>query len=354
MGDREDHEGGRPSDDRRIVTTYQDAPDQIRAGVDAPAKPSLAGHLQILRVDHWSKNVFVVPGIVLAWFFYGSELDTAALVWRVPLGFLSVCLVASSNYVINELLDAPFDRLHPSKHRRPVPSGLVDIRLAYAQWVVVGVAGLALAAPLGLRFFLSAAWLLAMGLVYNVPPLRLKDVVFLDVLIESVNNPIRLFLGWYLAVPGAQSPPLSLVMSYWMIGCYFMALKRFAEYRAIDDRDVAATYRRSFARYTHDLLLVTAMGYGSAAMLFFGAFAMRYRIEALLAFPLIALVMAVYLGIALRDDSPAQAPERLYREPRLVAACVLCTTALAVLVSVDLPWFTDAIDPDFPPTTIDE
>jgi 4-hydroxybenzoate polyprenyltransferase len=334
------------------VTTAQDAPDRIRAGPGAPlAKPSLVGHLRILRVDHWSKNVFVVPGIVLAWFFYGSELDAAALVWRIPLGLLSMSLIASSNYVINEVLDAPSDRLHPGKRLRPVPSGLVNIKLAYAQWVAVGVVGLTLAVPLGLRFFLSAAWLLAMGVLYNVPPLRLKDVVFLDVVIESVNNPIRLLAGWYLAVPDAHLPPLSLMLSYWMIGCYFMALKRFAEYRAIDNREVAATYRRPFAYYTADSLLVSAMGYGSAAMLFFGAFAVRYRIELLLGFPLIALVMAIYLRIALRDDSPAQAPERLYREPLLVAACALCTATLALLLAVDLPWLTDAIDPDFPTTS---
>jgi decaprenyl-phosphate phosphoribosyltransferase len=334
------------------MTTEQDASERIATAVGVhPAAPSFAGHLRILRVDHWFKNVFVVPGIVLAWFFYGSALDGSALVWRIPLGLLSISLVASSNYVINEILDAPFDRLHPTKHRRPIPSGLVNVRLAYVQWIVVGVVGLALAVPLGVRFLLCAAWLLAMGVLYNVPPFRLKDVVFVDVLIESVNNPIRLLAGWYLAVTHGPPPPLSLILAYWMIGCYFMALKRFGEYRAINDRVLAATYRRPFAHYTADLLLVTAMGYGSAAMLFFGAFAMRYRVEVLLAFPLIALVMAIYLKIALRDDSPIQNPEGLYRERALVAACAACCIALILLVSVDLPWLTHAINPDFPAKT---
>jgi hypothetical protein len=186
--------------------------------------------------------------------------------------------------------------------------------------------------------------------LYNVPPFRLKDVVYLDVLTESVNNPIRLLAGWYLGVPKGPLLPLSLILSYWMIGCYFMALKRFAEYRAIGDAALAATYRPPFAHYTDDLLLVTAMGYGSAAMLFFGAFAMRYRIELLLAFPLIALVMAIYLKIAFRDDSPVQNPERLYREPQLVVACTVCAAALVFLIAVDLPWVTRAINPDFPTT----
>jgi 4-hydroxybenzoate polyprenyltransferase len=337
----------------RIATLGDDTPEEgVTAAVEeVPARPTLAGHLRIMRFDHWSKNLFVVPGILFAWLLYDSAIDAGALLWRVPVGFLSLGLVASSNYVINEVLDAPYDRLHPTKHRRPVPSGLVDVKVAYLQWIGVGLTGLALAVPLGQPFFLCSLSLLVMGALYNVPPFRLKDVVFVDVLVESVNNPIRLLAGWYLAVPEARFPTLSLILSYWMIGAYFMGLKRFAEYRAIGDPEVAAAYRRSFARYTDDLLLVTAMGYGSAAMLFFGAFAIRYRVELLLAFPLIALVMALYLSIALRPDSPVQNPENLYRERGLMVACVLCAVVLTLLVFVDLPWLTDAIDPDYP--TID-
>lgn len=315
--------------------------------------PSLAGHLQILRVDHWFKQVFVLPGIILAWFFYGSELDTAALQWRIPVGLLSISLIASANYVINEVLDAPFDCLHPTKRDRPVPSGLVDVRLAYVQWFAVAASGIALAVPLGTNFLVIALWLLAMGVIYNVPPLRQKDVAFADVLIESINNPIRLLAGWYIAAPDAVVLPASLIFSYWAGGCYFMALKRFAEYRTIDDADVAAAYRPSFARYDDDLLLVSAIGYGSGAMLFFGAFAVRYRIELLLGFPFIAATMAIYLSIALRPNSPVQNPEKLYRQRRLMAACVVCAAVLLGLVLVDMPWLVELIDPDFP-TTVDD
>ncbi len=220
--------------------------ESVSAASQVPRR-SLSGHVRIMRFDHWFKNVFVLPGIVLAWYFYGSDLDWGALWWRIPVGLLSMSLVASSNYVINEILDAPFDALHPTKHRRPVPSGVVRVRDAYVQWIVVGMAGLALAVPLGWRFFVCATWLLVMGILYNVRPFRFKDVVFVDVLVESINNPIRLLAGWYIAVPDAHVAPLSLILSYWMIGCYFMALKRYSEYRSIGDPVVAATYRPPFA-----------------------------------------------------------------------------------------------------------
>src|SRR5260221_13963353 len=96
------------------------------------ARPTLRGHVAIARIDHWFKNVFVLPGIIAA---IGVDPGHVApnLVWRIFIGLLSVCLVASSNYVINEVLDAPSDRSHPVKFARPVPSGKVSVPLAYVQ-----------------------------------------------------------------------------------------------------------------------------------------------------------------------------------------------------------------------------
>ena len=96
------------------------------------ATPTWRGHLAIARVDHWFKNVFVIPGIVVA---LGTDpyADTTHLLVRILAGFASICLVASSNYTINEVLDAEHDRQHPTKYSRPVPSGAVSIPLAYVQ-----------------------------------------------------------------------------------------------------------------------------------------------------------------------------------------------------------------------------
>jgi len=203
---------------------------------------------------------------------------------RLVLGLLAVCLVASSNYVLNEILDAPYDRHHPEKSQRAVPSGRVNVRLAYVEWAILAAVGIGIGAFLsfGLGAALAALW--AMGCVYNVPPIRSKDVPYIDVLSESVNNPLRMLMGWYIVSPGGLAP-VSLLVSYWMVGCYFMAIKRFAELRHIGDRSRATAYRRSFARITEQSMLISIVFYASAAMLFFGAFAMRYRIELIVSFP---------------------------------------------------------------------
>ena len=243
----------------------------------------LKAHVAIARLDHSIKNLFVLPGVIVP-LSVDPGLMNARLVVKLAWALVSITLVACSNYVINEVLDAPFDRLHPTKRHRPAALGLVIMPLAYVQWIVMMVAGVAIGWMVSKPFALTALALWLMGCVYNIRPLRTKDVPYLDVLTESVNNPLRMLLGWY-AVAACLVPPLSLLMCYWMIGCYFMALKRFSELREIGDRGVAGAYRASFKRYTQESLLVSVVFYASTAMLFFGAFVIRYRIELLLGVP---------------------------------------------------------------------
>lgn len=308
-------------------------------------RATLRGHLAIARLDHWIKNVFVLPGFFLA-ILLGKYQVRADLVPRLLIGMLAIGLVASSNYTLNEILDAPYDRTHPTKRRRPVASGLVNVPLGYLQWIALAAVGGALGVRMGREFFaaLSALWI--MGIVYNVRPLRSKDVPYLDVLSEAINNPIRLAAGWYL-VAAHLLPPTALLLSYWFVGCYFMAIKRLSEIRQLSS-DQRRQYRRSLACFTEDTILVSVVFYASAAMLFFGAFLMRYRLELVLSFPFVAVVMAIYLSIAFRPDSAAQNPEKLYREPWLMLSVAASAAAMLALLYFDMPWLRNM----FPPTAI--
>jgi decaprenyl-phosphate phosphoribosyltransferase len=288
----------------------------------------------------------VLPGIIVP-LSVDPNLLNPHLIVTLLWAFVSITLVACSNYVINEVLDAPFDRLHPTKRNRPAALGLFNIPVAYAQWILMMVAGVAIGWTISKPFALTALVLWLMGCAYNIKPLRTKDVPYLDVLTESVNNPLRMLLGWY-AVAAFLIPPLSLLMCYWMIGCYFMALKRFSELREIGDRGVAGSYRASFKRYTPESLLVSVVFYASTAMLFFGAFVIRYRIELLLGFPLVALVMAIYFKLAFKPHSAVQNPEKLYREPALMAWFTATVIVMVLLLFVRLPWLEGIFMPTLP------
>ncbi|MGA7340370.1 MAG: UbiA family prenyltransferase [Terracidiphilus sp.] len=310
------------------------SPTTITPRIRKPGK-HLGAHANLFRLDHSVKQIFVIPGIVIAASLTQAPLDKALLV-RTLLGLAAVVAAASSNYVLNELLDAPYDRQHPTKRMRPAASRTISRPLAYAQWLAAAALGFLLALLVSKLLFLSVLSLWVMGCLYNIPPIRTKDIPYLDVLSESINNPIRLCVGWYI-VTTTVIPPVSLLIAYWMLGAYFMALKRFSEYRQIG-RDSAVKYRRSFEFYTEQSLLTSVLFYAATAMLFFGAFIMRYRMEMVFSFPFVALLMADYFKLSFVEDSPVQNPEKLYREPRIMALLVVCSIVLTVMLYVNLPW----------------
>lgn len=314
---------------------------QSQAESAAARRNALRPYLQIARVDHWFKNAFMLLGVFLAGFFDPSQLGWGS-VPAVLVALLATCLVASSNYVLNELLDAPSDRVHPTKRERPAAAGLIRPVWAVAEWLALAGAGLGLALLLNPFFAASALALWVMGIVYNVPPLRTKEMPYLDVVSESLNNPIRLLLGWF-AVNALVFPPVSLFIAYWMAGAFFMAIKRFAEYRRIGDKGVASSYRRSFRYYDDERLMTSLFFYATGAALFAGVFIVRYKLELILAVPLLAGFFTYYVKIGLRPDSPVQNPERLYRERGFVVYVAACAAVVTLLMFLHVPalyeWF---------------
>ncbi len=311
----------------------------------------LKAHIEIARPDHIVKNVFVLPGILIPLSF-DTRLIGVSLVPQVLLGLVAVCLVACSNYVINELLDAPYDRFHPTKRNRPVPSGKVNISAAWVQWLLMFLAGVVIGWQVSQLFAVTLGALWLMGIAYNVPPIRTKDIVVIDVMSEAANNPLRMLLGWFM-VTTAMLPPVSLLVAYWMVGCYFMALKRFSEHRELHNQEIAVAYRRSLGAYTERTLLVSVMFYAATAMLCFGAFIVLYRLELALSFPLVAMTMALYLDLAFSPASPVQNPEKLYRCKKLMVSVFACAVAMTVLFFVDLPRFNDLFKPTLPRVVIE-
>jgi decaprenyl-phosphate phosphoribosyltransferase len=321
-----------------------------------PFGERIRAHIAIARLDHSIKNLFVLPGVIVPLSIY-PVLFNLHLVLTLVLAFIAITLVACSNYVINEVLDAPFDRLHPIKKSRPAARGVVHIGSAYVQWILMMLAGVAIGLTISRMFALTALILWIMGCIYNFPPIRTKDVPYLDVLTESINNPLRMLLGWY-AVTAAMNtpliPPVSLLIAYWMIGCYFMALKRFSELSELHksgDSALAGSYRASFKRYTPESLLVSVVFYASTAMLFLGAFIIRYRIELILGFPFVAFTMAIYLKLSFKPDSAVQNPEKLYREPLLMASFASTVLVMGLLLFIRMPRLEQYFMPTIPTST---
>jgi len=334
-------------------------PEETKAGtqiiantdINVNIKPAkLQEYIAIARPDNWVKNAFMVPGMLFALSIFKTPFSSE-LIYKIILGIISICLVASANYVINEYLDKGFDKFHPLKNKRSAVVTVINPVILYSEYTFLSFCGLILAYIVSIKFLLMAVFLLFMGIIYNVKPFRSKDRVFLDVLSESVNNPIRFAAGWFiftpsLGIPNSKwdlnwintFPPVSIIIAYWMGGAFLMATKRFAEYRLIADAEIAGQYRRSFRYYTENSLLVSMFFYAITSAFFLGIFLIKDRIELLVSFPFFALLFSWYLRIGLLNDSPVQGSEKLYTRKWFMLYLIMFTSLLCILMFIDIPW----------------
>lgn len=296
---------------------------------------TLKNYIKIARPSHWVKQIFIVPGILIAALF--TQTQFTDIIVPAIIGLVSTCLIASANYVINEWLDAEFDKYHPIKKNRPSVGSKVQAKYVYVEYFLLSVVGLVLGAFISGPFFATAVFLLIMGILYNMRPFRTKEKPYLDVLSESINNPIRLLLGWFI-VSTTIIPPSTLLLGYWMGGAFLMAVKRYAEYNFINDPELAAKYRKSFKHYTSESLLISAFFYALTSTFFLGVFMIKYKVELLVTFPLFSILYAWYLHFAFKSNSPAQNPEGLYaNKPFVIFLVILAVITFAMLV-INIPF----------------
>lgn len=340
------------NEEKSAMTATAAAGRDVYLGGEAQKKAArIQDYFAMTRPEYWLKNIFILPGLFFALAVYRPPF-TPTLLLNVLVGLASAIFIVSANYVINEYLDAAFDKYHPLKNVRTAVVRVVDPLIVFSLYALLGCVGLILGALVSVKFLAATTLLLVMGVIYNVRPFRTKERVYVDVLSESVNNPIRFCMGWFM-VPLATGhymdsrwdleffdslPPLSIIVAYWMGGAFLMATKRFAEYRMIGNPEIAGLYRRSFRYYTENSLLISMFFYAITCAFFLGIFLIKNRIEMLASFPFFALLFAWYLKIGLLKNSPVQGKEKFWTARGFMVYLVIFSALVCVLMFVDIPW----------------
>jgi 4-hydroxybenzoate polyprenyltransferase len=148
---------------------------------------TLSTLVRVLRIKHWIKNSLIFVPLVAA-----GEVEKLDLVVQAIYAFAAFSCVASSVYVINDLIDLTNDRLHHEKKRRPFASG--DIPLSAGSYIV----SVFLVLAISISMFLPAGFLLVLGtyFVLNfVYSLYLKQVLLLDVIVLAIFYSLRVVAG---------------------------------------------------------------------------------------------------------------------------------------------------------------
>jgi len=290
-------------------------------------------YLSIIRLDHSTKHIFIIPGFVLAYLLRANAigLSPATILTIAPnvfFGLIAAVSIASANYCINEYLDRNFDRYHPEKSKRASVQHVLNGNVVLLMWTSLVAIGLSAAFQIGHSTLLISFIFALQGIIYNVPPIRSKEKPYLDVISESINNPLRLMIGW------------SMVISYWTGGGFLMAAKRLSEFRDISQshgREILTNYRASFAGYSETSLLLSCFIYALLSIFFIAVFLIKYRVEYLLVMPLIIILFGHYLAISMQSGSTAQNPEKLFNERGLMLIIILSTIIFVITTIIDIP-----------------
>ena len=256
-------------------------------------------YVKAMRLGRWPRSLAIFVGSAAFFFIHREYLaasDPLSIGLRCGIIFLLTWAISTANYIINEIADAPFDIHHPTKQHRPLISGEISKKTLILGALLLSALSLGIAYfYFSLSFFFSLLALLIAGFVYNIKPIRTKDIPFLDSVSESANNPIRFFIGWFAFASPQIFPPVSLLLCWWSFGNFLMVAKRLSEFRLLQDK--AGDYRLSLSRYSRNSLLV---GMALSAFVFFFtyfSFALSLQLQSFLYLsPLVFLYFFIFCG----------------------------------------------------------
>jgi decaprenyl-phosphate phosphoribosyltransferase len=143
--------------------------------------------LKTIRPRQWLKNIAVFSPVFLT----GNLFINNYFIYSL-LGFIAYCLLSSSNYIVNDILDSQSDRKHPFKKFRPIASGKISINLAMILSVICAILGLLISAYLGNSFLILAMVFLTLQYLYS---LLFKKISVVDILVITAGYFIRVYAG---------------------------------------------------------------------------------------------------------------------------------------------------------------
>ena len=174
------------------------------AVVEADRSRGLArSYLQLVRPKQWTKNGFVLAGVVFA-----EKAFSTTAVAHALLAFVVFCALSGAVYAANDVLDVEEDRKHPLKRFRPVASGDISAGAALTFAAVLAACALVVGFTL-LPYGVGIAGIayLALQVLYTT---ILKHAAILEVMSISGGFVIRALAG----VAAVSSP-----ISPWLIVC---------------------------------------------------------------------------------------------------------------------------------------
>jgi len=204
--------------------------------------------LRTARPRQWMKNLALYASLIFSGFFFYVPQEGPSYFQTVTTAFVIFSMLASSIYIINDIIDADSDRQHPFKKKRPIASGKLPVPIAAFA-----------AAVLLVTVFFTSFWLsnffklliFAYLLLQILYAKYTKNIPILDVVSIATGFLIRIYAGAVV---------VNLHMSVWFLltvisASLFLAVgKRQSERTLLQGYNNLGSTRKTLKRYSERLL----------------------------------------------------------------------------------------------------
>jgi 4-hydroxybenzoate polyprenyltransferase len=279
-----------------------------------------------IRPKQWVKNFLVLAPLIFSLHLF----DQIAVV-RAGVMFVLFCLISSSVYLLNDILDYEQDRLHPVKQHRPIASGDISMTSGFVFMIALLLIALGGAIVLSFQAFLVLLVYWLINLLYSS---GLKHQVLLDV--------FALASGFVLRVMGG-AVAINVAISPWLLLCtLLLALflgfgKRRYELVLLGDR--ASEHRQVLSEYNIlflDMMIavLTACTVMSYALYTVSEVTVRqFNTEGLLlTLPFVLFGIFRYLYLVYHKQRGGDPTQTLLSDPQVVLTLFLWGVAVGIII----------------------
>lgn len=200
-----------------------------------------------IRMYQWVKNSLIFVPLLMSQQFYNIDA-----VLNVMIAFISFSFLASSTYIVNDLIDIPNDRMHTRKKNRPLASGRLSIPMAIVIAIILFSSSFVIASSVNAAFFYGLVFYLVLTLLYSF---KLKSYILMDTISLSLLYTTRIFVGALV---------INIMPSVWLIAfSMFMFLslalvKRCSELQTLGLENKNRTPGRDYT--VSDTYILASMG----------------------------------------------------------------------------------------------
>ena len=238
-------------------------------------QPLLSAIIKSLRPVQWIKNMVMFAPLIFSGLLFSLDPTTNLPYFVTTLYAVVIfCILASSVYLLNDIIDVKADRAHPFKKLRPIASGALSIPLAFFLCCTGVIVVFLLSLPLGFFFKFLCLLYLITQIAYS---LQLKHIPLFDVLSIASAFVIRVYAGATVGYIHLNSWFLLTVIS---ASLFIAVCKRQSELTLVTtghDQQLRGVTRQTLRRYNQRLLDAYSSMFATATWVTYALFTFQYQ-----------------------------------------------------------------------------